>query len=124
VNGIWKGTVLGALNVFLIALGMAAWEGGPAMVFLVTVFGILPGVIAGALLGGIAEATATWHRALRVALLALPAIAVVYGLARQFSLEELAYACSMPTMIVAVLLERWTYKPAAPPPVPVARVMT
>lgn len=123
MNGIWKGTVLGALNVFLIAVGMAAWEGGPAMVFLVSVFGILPGLVAGAILGGVAEATETLPRPLRIALLALPAIAVVYGLARQFSLMELAYACSIPTVIVAVILERWTYKPAAPPPVPVARAV-
>ncbi len=124
MNGIWKGTVLGALNVFLIALGMAAWEGGPAMVFLVTMFGILPGVIAGAILGGIAELTDRQPRPLRVAILTLPAIAVVYALANQFSLMELAYVCSIPTVIIAVLLERWTYKPVDPPPVPVARVMT
>jgi hypothetical protein len=124
VNGIWKGTVLGALNVFIIALGMAAYEGGPAMMFLVTVFGILPGVIAGAALGGLAHATESMSRPLRVAILTLPAIGVVYVLAQQFSLEELAYICSFPTVVVALVLERWTYKPTDPPPVPVARVMT
>jgi ABC-type dipeptide/oligopeptide/nickel transport system permease subunit len=124
VNGIWKGTVLGVLNVFVIALGMAAYEGGPAMMFLVTVFGILPGVIAGAALGGLAHVTDSLSRPLRVAILTLPAIGVVYVLARQFRLDELAYICSMPTAIVAVMLERWTYKPADPPPVPTARVMT
>ena len=123
MNGIWKGTVLGALNVFVIAVGMAAYEGGPAMVFLVTVFGILPGIIAGAILGGVAQLMDRSPRVLRVAVLTLPAIAVVYALARQFSLQELAYVCSMPTVVVAVLLERWTYKPADPPPVPEARVV-
>ena len=124
MNGIWKGTVLGALNVFVIALGMAAYEGGPAMMFLVTVFGILPGVIAGAALGGLAHATESLSRPLRVAILTLPAIGVVYVLARQFSLEELAYICSFPTVAIALVLERWTHKPVTPPPVPVARVMT
>src|SRR5690606_20098334 len=102
-----------------IALGMAAVEGGPAMVFLVTFFGILPGIIAGAALGGLAQATESLARPVRIALLALPAIGVVYVLAQQFSLEELAYVCSFPTVILAVVLERWTYKPAEPPPVPV-----
>lgn len=124
MNGIWKGTVLGALNVFVIALGMAAWEGGPAMVFLVTMFGILPGVIAGMILGAIAGATASSPRPLRVAILSLPAVGVVYALARQFGLQELAYVCSIPTVILAVILERWTYQPADPPPVPLARAIT
>ena len=124
MNGIWKGTVLGAANVVLIAIGMAAIDGDPAVAMLVMMFGGLPGIVGGVVLGALAQAFEAWPPVGRVGLLALPALGLVYLLAHEFHMTHLALVSSIPTVVAALILERWTRKPAEPPPVPVARAIS
>lgn len=122
MHGVWKGTLLGALNVFVIAIGLAGLDSHTEIASLVILFGGLPGLLAGALLGALAAAMATRPVAMRIALLTLPALLVVLGLAYQFGMQSLALVAFIPTVVAALILERWT-RVVAPPPVPVARVM-
>jgi len=116
-----KGFVLGAANVMLIALGIAVMEGsGEAGVF-VMMFGMIPGVLAGLVLGFVASHMDAYNVAARVAALVVPAILVVIMLASEFGMEELIPVASIPTVVAALLLERWTRK-IVPPPVPVAQI--
>lgn len=123
MNGLWKGTLLGALNVFVIAIGMAGVEGQANIAMLVIVFGGLPGVVAGAGLGAISAVISTIPPVLRIAVLAIPALGVVFGLAHEFGMQDLALVSSIPTVVAVLLLEKWTRHVEAPP-VPVARALT
>jgi hypothetical protein len=61
---------------------------------------------------------------LRLSVLTLPALGLVFVLAREFDMTRFALVSCIPTVVAALILERWTRKPAAPPAVPVAKVMT
>jgi len=122
VNGLWKGTLLGLVNVFVIAIGMAGFESQPNIAMLVIVFGGLPGVVAGALLGALASVISGSPRVIRVAVLTAPALCVVFALAGEFGMQDLAVVSCIPTVVAALILERWTRLVEAPP-VPVARVL-
>ncbi len=113
--------ILGLVNVFVIAIGMAVLENEAQMMSLVVVFGGIPGVVAGAFIGAAASALAPQPPAVRLALLALPAVGVVFGLAHEFGMQDLATVSCIPTLVGVLILERWTRVVAAPP-VPVARV--
>ncbi|MBL0219349.1 MAG: hypothetical protein IPQ07_36455 [Myxococcales bacterium] len=123
MNGLWKGTLLGALNVFVIAIGMAGVEGHANIAMLVILFGGLPGVLAGAGLGALSSVMSTSPPAIRIAVLTMPALGVVFGLAREFGMQDLALVSSIPTVVAALMLEKWTRHVEAPP-VPVARAMS
>jgi hypothetical protein len=79
----------------------------------------VPGVVAGALIGGLAWLIESWPRRVRAVLLALPAVGVVYWLAAFFGMTELAPLACVPAMASAVMLERVTRK-VAPAPIPTA----
>lgn len=121
VHAAWKGTLLGIANVFVIAIGMSLLEHEPQLMSLVVMFGAVPGLVAGAILGSLAGAIGTRPPVFRVALLALPAICVVFGLATEFAMQDLAMISCIPTLVAVLMLERWT-RVAPPEPVPVARV--
>jgi hypothetical protein len=123
VHGAWKGIALGAANVLVIAIGLAAAEKQANIAVLVMMFGGVPGLVAGAGLGALASFTATIPPPIRVAILTLPALGVVYGLAHEFGLQELALVSSIPTVVAALVLEKWT-RHVDPPPVPVARAIS
>jgi hypothetical protein len=120
VHGAFKGTLLGALNVFVIAIGMAGVEAQPNIAMLVIIFGGLPGVLAGTLLGTLAHVIDDAPVPLRIGVLAVPALGVVFGLAHEFRMQDLAMVSCIPTVVAALILERWTRKVEAPP-VPIAR---
>jgi len=122
VHGAWKGLALGAVNVLVIAIGLAVAEKEATIAVLVVMFGGMPGLVAGAVLGVLAGMTSTIRPPIRVAILALTALGVVYGLAHEFGLQELALVSSIPTVVAALILERWTRHVEAPP-VPVARAI-
>jgi len=113
--------LLGLVNVIVIAIGMAALEHEAQMMSLVVMFGVIPGVLAGAFIGATATALSSMRPALRIPLLALPAVGVVFGLAHEFGMQDLATVSCIPTLVGVLILERWT-RFVAPPPVPVARV--
>ena len=122
MNGAWKGTVLATLNVLVIAIGLASFEGEANIAMLVIVFGVVPGLLAGAGLGALASILATSPPVIRIGVLTVPALGVVFALAREFGLQEAALVSCIPTIVAALLLEKWTRHVEAPP-VPVARVM-
>jgi hypothetical protein len=113
--------MLGALNVLVIAIGMAVMAGSAEVLTLVVMFGGIPGVITGGVLGWIAGQTATRVPWLRVVLLALPAVGVVGFLATEFDMRETIAVACIPTVTAALVLERWTRR-VTPAPVPVATV--
>ena len=120
MHGAFKGTLLGALNVIVIALGMAGVESQANIAMLVIIFGGLPGVLAGTLLGTLAHVMDDAPVPLRIGVLTVPALGVVFGLAHEFRMQDLAMVSCIPTVVAALILERWTRKIEAPP-VPVAR---
>ena len=85
----------------------------------VIVLGGIPAVLVAALLGALDASPRPRSVQLRVAVLALPAMSVVVGVAVAFHMSELIPAASIPTVSAALLLEQWTRRPA-PPPIPVA----
>jgi hypothetical protein len=113
--------LLGLANVFVIALGMAVLEHESNLLMLVVVFGGLPGVLAGAFLGAAATAMSHLPPVPRILILALPAVGVVFGLAHEFGMQDLANVSCIPTLVGVLILERWT-RIVPTPPVPVARV--
>jgi hypothetical protein len=116
-----KGILLGLANVFVIAIGMAALENEARLMVLVVMFGLVPGVLAGAVLGAATSWVTSLSPALRTLILALPAVGVVFGLAREFGMQDLATVSCIPTLVGVLMLERWT-RVVPTPPVPVARV--
>ena len=117
-----KGSVLGTANVFVIAIIMTVMHHDRDVFAAVVIFGGLPGVVTGALLGLVAGSLATRDPRWRVVLLSLPAFGLVLMLAATFGLSENIPAACVPTFLAALALERWTREVAPPPPVPVATV--
>jgi ABC-type dipeptide/oligopeptide/nickel transport system permease subunit len=117
-----RGIVLGAANVLVIAIGMGVTAHDSAVISLVIVFGCIPGLVAGAVLGGVARWTDTRSPWLRATLLAVPGMGVVLFLAAAFDMYDFFLVACIPTLIAALILERWTRRAPAPP-VPVATVI-
>lgn len=88
------------------------------------IIGGIPGVIAGALLGGFAALLKSASPWLRIVALTAAAISVVAVLAAVFRMEEFVPIAGVPTFIAVLLLERWTRRSLPPPPIPVATVVT
>lgn len=109
------------MNVLVIAIGMGVMVGDAEVTTLVVLFGGLPGLVAGGVLGWLAkcvEARPPWGRA---TLLAVPAVGVVYILAAAFEMYEFVPVACIPTLVATLVLERWTRR-TTPAPVPVATV--
>jgi hypothetical protein len=121
VHGAFKGLLLGALNVLVIAIGLAGIEHA-SIASLVIVIGGGPGLVAGFVLGLIAQAIDHVRVPIRIAVLALPAVGLVFLLARIWGMDGAAPISCIPTLVATLILERWTRKRPAPPPVPIARV--
>lgn len=121
MKSVGKGLVLGAANVILIAIGIAMQEGSAEAAALVMMIGMIPGVIAGVILGVVGGQIEGYGLVARLAALTLPAVAVVIWLASEFGMEELILVASIPSVVAALLLERWTRK-VVMPPVPVAQL--
>jgi hypothetical protein len=118
-----RGVVLGAANVFVIAIGLGFMSNDSVVPTFVLLFGGLPGLAVGGLLGVLAARTDTHSPWLRAALLALPAMGVVVFLAGAFGMYAYVPVSCIPTVVAALMLERWTRR-VTPPPVPVARVQS
>lgn len=118
---ILKGIGLALANVFVIATGMSIVANDGAVFVLVMMFGSVPALVLGAVLGLLAGALATRPRHWRGVLLTLPAFGLVVALAAIFNLDGAVPVACVPTFIAALLLERWTRR-TVPAPVPVATV--
>lgn len=113
--------MLGAANVMLIAIGIAMMERSGEAAVLVVMFGMVPGVLAGIALGAIAGRMETYSVVARIAALTVPSFFVVVLLGTEFGMESLILVASIPSVVAALILERWTRK-VEPPPVPVAQI--
>ena len=116
-----KGFVLAAANVIVIALGIAMMERSGEAAALVMMIGMIPGVLAGIVLGLVAGQMEHNSVVARTAALIVPTVGVVVLLATEFGMEELIVVASIPSVVSALLLERWTRKVELPP-VPVAQI--
>jgi NhaP-type Na+/H+ or K+/H+ antiporter len=101
------GAMLGFCNTLFVATGVGiAWHGGFALALIVFLFGIMPGLITGAVLGWLAARTAerdVWWRRL---VLAGSAVAVLLGLAAFFGVTSVFVMAIIPTVVSAFILER------------------
>lgn len=116
-----KGFVLAAANVIVIALGIAMMERSGEAAALVMMIGMIPGVLAGIVLGLVADQMENNSVVARIAALIVPTVGVVILLATEFGMEELIVVASIPSVVAALVLERWTRKVELPP-VPVAQI--
>lgn len=116
-----KGFVLAAANVIVIALGIAMMERSGEAAALVMMIGMIPGVLAGIVLGLVAGQMEHNSVVARIAALIVPTVGVVILLATEFGMDELIVVASIPSVVAALLLERWTRKVELPP-VPVAQI--
>lgn len=114
-----QGLLLGVANVVFIACGLAVLEGELEIAVLVTMFGMVPGAVLGAVLGLIAKATQAHSIWLRRVALIVPAVLLVIWLGSEFTMEDFILVSCIPTVVAAVVLERAT-RLVVPPPVPVA----
>src|SRR6185436_12450644 len=118
-----KGITIAILNVFVIAFGIGFAEHDLTIAPFVVVFSGVPAVVVGALIGLFAGLTATRSPWWRAVLLSLPAFALVVILASIFGLSARIPVACIPTLVAALMLERWTRRVAPAPPVPVAWTM-
>lgn len=112
------GILLGFANVIVVAIAMGAMTNRTLEIAnAVMMYGTVPGVITGALLGGLADCTSglpAWPRRL---ILIVPAIIVVLWLGTKFRIQELVPHASIPTIVGCLILERRT---RFGPPLPTA----
>jgi ABC-type dipeptide/oligopeptide/nickel transport system permease subunit len=117
----FKGIVLAIANVLVIAIGMSVVAHDDAVFVLVAMFGCIPALVIGGLLGRFAGVYATSSRHVRTVLLSLPAFGLVVLLAAFFGFGAAIPISCVPTFIAALVLERWTRR-VVPAPVPIATV--
>jgi len=115
------GVLLALVDVLVIGIGLAfAGPGDPfAVVFFVSVIGMLPAVVVGALLGWLGEVMGPLPVWLRRFVLVLPALLLVIVLGAELSMQEFILVSCIPTTVAALVLERATREREAPP-IPVA----
>lgn len=116
-----KGMILAIANVFVIAFGMGVVAHDSGFFMLVMMFGSIPALLVGGLLGLFAGLTEKRSRHWRTVLLSLPAFGLVVVLAAVFTFDAAVPIACIPTFIAALVLERWT-RQVVPAPVPVATV--
>jgi hypothetical protein len=140
LSSTWRGVVIGVVNVVAVGLTIglclaldpspgqgvsfeAVWihRPPPGMVALFTMFiGFVPGLLAGAALGGLTGMLADRSPLTRVAILTGAALAVVASLGAWTHNTQLILVAAVPTLISAIVLERWTRHPVE---LPSARVV-
>jgi hypothetical protein len=114
--------MLAMFNVLVISAGMGVATREPGVAFFVFMFTIIPAVFAGAILGALADASATHAPALRYVSLGGLALAVLSGLASFFDLMDYVPLAAIPTVVAVILLEGATRRRPADPPIPMATV--
>lgn len=99
------GIALGALDVLVIAIGMAVFGGAAEIAMWVAMFGIVPGLVLGGLLGWLAAAIKAWPIWFRRFALWLPAMFLVMFLGAEFGLEKFILSSLVPTAVATLILE-------------------
>lgn len=122
-----KGLALAAANVVLVAIGIAVagqrpvvhLGGIPDVAAAIIVYGGVPGLLTGAILGWLAQAIEAQDRRLRMFVLTALAIIAVAMLGAAFDMPRDVVPACVPTIACALTLERWTRR-LPPPPIPIA----
>jgi hypothetical protein len=110
MSTILKGAVLGLANVVAVGLALGVVYSGHgmlAMLPVVLLFGTVPGLLAGAVIGALAGVSRTTMRARKLTLV-LAALAAAVAITAMFGVLELAPVACIPTVFAALALERWT----------------
>jgi hypothetical protein len=116
-----KGLALAAVNVLVIAIGIAiAGESvlhlrGRDVVTAIIAYGSVPGLLTGAVLGWLGQVLEARDPRLRMLVLTALAISVVVVLGATFELPRYIAPACLPTIAGALALERWTRKRPVPP---------
>lgn len=104
------GMGLGIANTIVVGCGIApqleSWENNPAA----KNAAFPAGILTGACLGLLAYLMRVLPRWLAAAVLIQSAVFVVYSLADRYALQQYAAWSCVPTVLAAMLLERWTRK--------------
>jgi hypothetical protein len=120
-TGAWKGTILGLLNVIVIAAGLTISEHNAGVFPLVMMFGAVPGTVLGLVLGLFAGSFAKLPIWVRLAIMLGPSLGLVYMLADEFAMRDYIWLAMIPTAVAGSMLERWT-RWRETPPLPIAHV--
>lgn len=118
---VFKGIALGLANLLVIAIGIAAGNDVGAIPY-VMLFGGIPAIVVGGVLGTLAGVTATSSWRWRTVLLLFPALGALAVLGEFFGFARAVPLACIPTLIAAFVLERWT-RQVVSPPVAAARVL-
>lgn len=116
------GVLLALLNVAVISLGMGVATHEMGIAVFVFAFTFIPAIFAGAIIGALAEASATRLPGHRMLVLGALALVVLTGLARLFEMEAYIPLTTIPTGLAVIALERLTRRTPNEPPIPVAVV--
>jgi ABC-type dipeptide/oligopeptide/nickel transport system permease subunit len=110
------GGFLGFANTAFIAICVGASHEYHLLIgFFTFVFGLVPALITGSVLGALGLVIGTWHPWLRRLVLIVPAVAVLLGLAACFGMVDVFLLSIIPTVVAALLLERRTRSAPAMP---------
>lgn len=120
--GVVLGFTLGALNVAMSAFAVAAYHQRAGIAVVVVLFTLLPGLVAGALLGGIGELLSRAPRMVRVPTLLVGALGITSLVAYVLEMRSPLALVWLPTIAMTLVLERCTREPVEAP-LPIARAM-
>jgi hypothetical protein len=118
-----KGLALATANLLVIAIGIAVvadksvlhLRGMLDVAAAIIMYGAVPGLLTGVVLGWLGQVTETRDRRLRMLVVTVLAILPVVMLGETFDLRRYIVPASLPTIAAALALERWTRKRPAPP---------
>jgi len=110
-----RGVVIGSCNAIFIAIAMGLQEGREVAV-LVLLFGIVPALVIGYLLGIVAGALHAQPVSVRGAVLVLVPVGLLLALAAALGLTDLFVPALIPTAVCGLVLERATRYVAELPP--------
>ena len=114
------GILLAMSNVLVIGIGMQAGGRERDIVVLVLIFGSVPSILVGALLGWLADVMKPLPVWARQFVLIVPAVLLVIVLGAAFGMQRFIFVSCIPTAVATLVLERAT-RLAQTPPLPPAQ---
>jgi hypothetical protein len=111
LSAVLKGVVLGLANLLAVGLALGVVYSGHGYfewIPPVLLFGGLPGLFGGAVIGAIAHASRERSTRVRQLTLVIAAVLAAVWITFQFGMLEIAPVACVPTIVAAIALERWT----------------
>jgi len=122
MDPIARGALLGIANIHVIALGIAVKEhAGAAGFAAMSLIGSLPAVIAGLLIGAIADRTRRLPTSARLVAIIVPALLIVTAIGVVVGFDAYVTLAFVPTVVAALYLEQ-SSRESKPLPTAHARV--